>query len=391
MEKFVIEIDDKYACVKESEEVCGIKEAVENFINLIVTEVQKEDERFAIDLIQSGGTYENTKVIQQDEFDFLASLKAFQKAPKDEVNFLVVPRSNVHASIKLCDAQLESLWSDMVSTEDDAKWLDSSKMKSHFNDLVVKAVGSVKSTENLKFITTQTKSWSNSKLLAGCVSFQPPEVFTFLWKDNLKISVDLVPFVNCSKNNLTGYLKDLVSDTSSIQSKFLVDNLGVVGRFGPFWRLSYSQAETSIFQYLAKEYEYVLVHYRVLKYLNETHFVTKDNFPVHLCSTYVFKNAVLHAWYQNRSSDNIHKFLIKETLNYMIECYGKGYLATFFNPNTNVLKDGDHTYTINAIKECLVQLENDTSLDTFVQSRVVIQEKQGISLRDRKVKKISSM
>ena len=107
MERFAIEVDDKYACVKESEEVCGIKEAVENFINLIVTEVQKEDERFAIDLIQSGGTYENTKVIQQDEFDFLASLKAFQKAPKDEVNFLVVPRSNVHASIKLCDAQLE--------------------------------------------------------------------------------------------------------------------------------------------------------------------------------------------------------------------------------------------------------------------------------------------
>uniref|UniRef100_A0A7M5VGN4 Mab-21-like nucleotidyltransferase domain-containing protein n=1 Tax=Clytia hemisphaerica TaxID=252671 RepID=A0A7M5VGN4_9CNID len=388
MERLIFEIDDEYAFVKESEEVSAIKEAVENFMKQIVEEVQKEDERFAIDLIQSGGTYENTKVIQQDEFDFLASLKVFQKAPEGDIDFLVVPKSNVHASIKLCNEKFESVWSDMIIIEGNVKWLDSTKLKQRFNNLVFRVVGLVTSVENLKFITTQTKSWSKSKLLSGCVTFQPPEVFTFLWKDNLKISVDLVPFVNCSNSNLSGYLKDLVTETSNIQSNFLIVNLGLVGRADLFWRLSYSQAETAIFKYFAKEFEFVLVHYRVLKYLNETHFITKNNFQIHLCSTYVLKNALLHQWYQNRLTDDIQKTLIHKTLNYMIECYAKSHLATFFNSNTNILKDSDYSFKINAIKECLIQLENATSLDDFVKSRVVIQEKQGKSLRDRKIKKV---
>ena len=77
----IVEHFEKKARFKDEKEAELIREKLEALVTNILTQVEKRDKRFQSTLIHSGSVYEEVKVRQPDEFDFMIRIDSLTDKP----------------------------------------------------------------------------------------------------------------------------------------------------------------------------------------------------------------------------------------------------------------------------------------------------------------------
>ena len=393
VDEIINEIDVKYAVVQDTDEAAAIIADVERLVCEISSLLGLIDPRFQVDLVPSGSTYETTKVIQQDEFDFLFVLKSFKIRESSEPEFTVIPMDLAgHAKVQINSDRLRNEWKDCL--HDDSFSLDVTSMKKIFNTHITKITKVIVPPNNLKILGTITSAFEKTSH-SGLVTFQPPEVITLKWKGNMKISIDCVLFISMTQANVQVALD---CPANEFKSNLMHGNIGLVGRIFLFWRFSFSLTEAKLIEHLRNHHPQFLSCYRILKYMNETCFISASHIStkVHITSSYNLKNIIFHMWekaQQNTSealdqSRSPAKNLLIQSLSYFLECLREGRLPAFFNPQTNLLKQGDYSFIIEAVEKCIEKIDKATNVSNFVEKKIIVNEVRGKPLSQRKIEVI---
>ena len=321
----ILYLDEKFAKLPDDKEIKDIQKAVEEAVSSLLKSVAASDVRFASKLIPSGSFYEGTKIRQPDEFDFMVCLSRLSEI----CEIIYMGKRKRHILMKVLshdEADVLHLWSefceeisvnadfdDLVyhasSNEGTFHCLDGSKIKQKVYSLLRETYKSITWPLNLKLLTSTGLAFDRMGL-SGATQASASEKLDFLWKDQLKVSVDLALAIDCKGWPLLSGVFDSFIDEGhpafSVKMEIKSSGFHVVPKLGAIWRLSWSQAEAALLKYIFSQNEQTAVSYRVSKLINETHFVGVSGnadaaIPIRLCDSFTLKHLLMFLVISNSS------------------------------------------------------------------------------------------
>ena len=193
--------------MRTNEETVGVQKAIEEAVSALITSVGEQDARFLGKIEPSGSFYEGTKILQPDEFDFVVTLSRLSEFCD------IVHRGGRrphYILVRFCPCEKDNMWHSCVDfcreksnveivdpitgtysiLDGPFLYLDGSTLKQRFYCLLREAFKSVKWPENLKFVSSTGFAFDKMGL-SGATQFAASEKIDFLWRGNLKVSVDL--------------------------------------------------------------------------------------------------------------------------------------------------------------------------------------------------------
>lgn len=308
-------LDKNYAKLPDNREIQDIQKAIEETVSLLLLNVASNDPRFESKLEPSGSFYEGTKIKQADEFDFMVCLSKL--AGKCDVVYKDRKQRYIYLRIPTLDEdEIRNSWSelceevhnvvdpfDTAPTADGHTFLclDSSMLKQRFFSLLREAFKSITWPSNIKLLSSTGLTFDRLKL-RGAMQTAASEKVDLLWKDHLKVSVDLCVAVECKGWPLLSGMFDSLIDEGHpallIKNKIKSSGFHAVTKVGTIWRISWSRAEITMLKYIFSENEKAAVVYRVAKLINETHFVeacehTSISASISICDTFSLKHLLM--------------------------------------------------------------------------------------------------
>lgn len=324
LDECVLYLDEKYAKLPDSKEINDIQTAVEEAISSLLKSVAARDVRFASKFTRSGSFYEGTKIMQPDEFDFMVWLSGLSEI----CEIIYMGRSKRHILMKVLshnEDDVVHLWSEFFeevsvntdlpyhasSNERTFRCLDGSTIKQKFYSLLREAFKSITWPSNLKLLTSTGLAFDRIGL-SGAMQASASEKLDLVWKDHLKVSVDLALAIECKGWPLLSGIFDSLIDEGhpafSVKTEIKRAGFHVVPKLGAIWRISWSKAEAALLKYIFSENEQIAVSYRVAKLINETHFVEASgnadaaaHMPIRLCDSFSLKHLLMFLVISNSS------------------------------------------------------------------------------------------
>ena len=360
-------MDDNFAKLPESKEVADIQHAVEDAVSALLKNVAAMDERFEYKLEPSGSFYEGTKIRQPDEFDFMISLPRLARI----CNIIYREEGKPHALVRFLSNDSADYWSDFVEEISDRatkSWLgqssqnwpifgticclDGSKLKQKFYSLLRESLKCVSWPKNLKFLTS-TGATFDKLGLRGATQRSASEKVDFLWKDDLKVSVDLALALECKEwPTVAGLFGNCLG--TKYPGDFLehkVKSLGchVVPKLGHIWRISWTWAESTLLKQIFSENSEAAISYRVAKLINETHFSEVNSTfdilqPFILCESYTLKHLLISMWMKQSFSSTVSSpgcgEIVQNLLSLLLSGLRSGFCQQVFVTGYSTIKEG---------------------------------------------------
>lgn len=326
LDKCILYLDENFAKLPDNEETVGVQKAIEEAVSALIRSVGEQDARFLGKIEPSGSFYEGTKILQPDEFDFVVTLSRLAEF----CDIAYRDGGKPHVLVRFCPCEKDDMWHSWVDFCQEMSnveivdpitgtysiidgpflYLDGSTLKQRFYCLLREAFKSVTWPENLKFVSSTGFAFDKIGL-SGATQAAVSEKLDFLWRGNLKVSVDLALAIEFNGwPSLPGLFDELLVEGHPAYSlKMDMKNSGfhAVPKLGVIWRISWSRAETAILNYIFNRNEQAAISYRVAKMIKETHFVevieqSSSNFPVRICESYTIKHLLMYLWLSNSSS-----------------------------------------------------------------------------------------
>lgn len=326
LDKCILYLDENFAKLPDNEETVGVQKAIEEAVSALIRSVGEQDARFLGKIEPSGSFYEGTKILQPDEFDFVVTLSRLAEF----CDIAYRDGGKPHVLVRFCPCEKDDMWHSWVDFCQEMSnveivdpitgtysiidgpflYLDGSTLKRRFYCLLREAFKSVTWPENLKFVSSTGFAFDKIGL-SGATQAAVSEKLDFLWRGNLKVSVDLALAIEFNGwPSLPGLFDELLVEGHPAYSlKMDMKNSGfhAVPKLGVIWRISWSRAETAILNYIFNRNEQAAISYRVAKMIKETHFVevieqSSSNFPVRICESYTIKHLLMYLWLSNSSS-----------------------------------------------------------------------------------------
>lgn len=327
LHKCILYLDENFAKLRNNEETVGVQKAIEEAVSALITNVGEQDARFLGKIEPSGSFYEGTKILQPDEFDFVVTLSRLS-----EFCDIVYQgrRRPHHILVRCCPCEEDDMWHSCVDFCQEMSnvemvdpitgtysildgpflYLDGSTLKQRFYCLLREAFKSVKWPENLKFVSSTGFAFDKMGL-SGATQFAASEKIDFLWRGNLKVSVDLALAIEFKGwPSLPGPFDDLLVEghpAYSLKMDMKSSGFHATPKVDVIWRISWSRAEKAILNYIFNRNEQAAISCRVAKMIKETHFVevieqSSSNFPMSICKSYTLKHLLMYLWLSNSSS-----------------------------------------------------------------------------------------
>ncbi|XP_078349747.1 cyclic GMP-AMP synthase-like receptor 1 [Oculina patagonica] len=318
----IMYLDENFAKLPDDKETQDIQKAIEEAVSSLLKIVATSDHRFESKLTLSGSFYEGTKIRQADEFDFMACLSRLSdicdivylnKRNKRHVLMQVLSHDEaevLHFWKEFCEEVNTEPFSRTCSNQGTFPCLDGSKLKQKFYSLLREAFKTIAWPLNLKFLTSTGRAFDQMGL-SGATQAAASEKLDFLWKDRLKVSVDLTLAIECKRwPSLSGIFDSLIDENHpafSVKNEIKSSGFHVVPKLGAIWRISWSRAEAALLKYIFSQNEQAAVSYRVAKLINETHFVeVREDYPdIHvpmtICESFSLKHLLMFLVISNPS------------------------------------------------------------------------------------------
>lgn len=318
----------------------GVKEIVQKIIDAFYS-----DGKYDFDeMIHVGSSYEGSKIISPDEFDFMLVLKTLSQPGKlliaqgcqpgmKLIRHTKFERSESSGPNLLCNNVL-GLEIDSVMTCSDVRRAKQKTIK------VQTSLGELRIKDMLRYT-----------LYLECINSVR----------NFDIKVDLMPSIriHCDTKEVK---KDMILCPTEIKELAFKDGCFLVGKFcvidGMCWQLSFAAAERNMMKSLSPGHMKI---YRILKYL----FVEKSIVGIcDLMSSYVLKTIVLrHAFFQCAGETKPTKCFVA-VIRSLASALGSGFMSSLFVPSLNLWQ--------RVIQEKMRNItENDTICDKFVKDKLI--------------------
>ena len=260
------------------DEVKEIGKSVESVVKNIAGTISNYDPLFSNVLVPCGSFYENLKVEQPDEFDYMVCLNQLSKTGvcmAQENPDQPVPDPG-YLQVKLIDEETAVKWRKYISEK---KILRSEALLERFNELVKRAYNEV----------TLPKMLSR-KILKNVELRKIPVTFHLVWNGTnykrLDISVDLtlcIKFYGWPEDSdfhlrfqrsgdHPGY--SMVSDVKKKGYHLVASSICQSGKISPCWRVSFSVAEGILLRKIRENSPRDTDHGRVIKVLK---MIRKEN------------------------------------------------------------------------------------------------------------------
>ena len=315
LDECILYLDEKFAKLPDNKEIKDIQTAVEEAVSSLLRSVAASDARFASKLTPSGSFYEGTKIRQPDEFDFMVCLTRLSEIC--EIIYMGKTKRRVLMKVQSHkEDDVLHLWSEFceeiyVNTnlvcqatsneEGILRCLDGSKIKQKFYSLLREAFKSITWPSNLK-LSTSTGLTFDRLGLSGAMQASASEELGLVWKDHLKVSVDLALAIECKGWPLLSGIFDSFIDEGHpaffVKTEIKRSGFHVVSKLGAIWRISWSKAEAALLKYIFSQNEQTAISYRVAKLISETHFVeasgnTGAALPIRICDSFTLKHLLM--------------------------------------------------------------------------------------------------
>ena len=257
------------------EEVVEIGKSVQKVTEEIARIVGKSDRLFKNIVVPSGSFYENLKVEQPDEFDYMICLTELSKAGVCQTKEIPLRpvRDPGYVQVEVTDPRAAMNWREYISKR---KNLKSKAMLEKFRELVDMAYRRVPLPKKL------------SRKIGSVELRKIPVTFHLIWNGDkykqLDISLDFTlcikfdgwpadsDFLRRFPRNHPGY--SMVGEVVKGGYHLVASTIGESGKPYPCWRVSFSIAEGILLKQIMKGSRLVLVHeaaIKVLKVLRKKH------------------------------------------------------------------------------------------------------------------------
>ena len=329
----LLELYEQADFIKDKE-VENIEKAVKQVVEDVAKFIGREDPLFKTCVIPSGSFYEDLKVEQPDEFDFMLSLEELSKPNICQTTDIPQRTKDPgYIAAKVVDAETSERWRSYISSD---RSLNSKAMLERFKDLVSIALSNIPLPPKLRY--------------AGSVELRKiPVTFEVTWTGtkyrNLKISVDLVlciKLMGWPEASETYYPRDhpgyqYLKDVRLLGYHLVASTVGETGEPCPCWRLSFSTAEDFVLRKILRNPELVhratIMTLKVLRKRNEKELQLPEE-PTHygqsfyiawVFHSYVIKTMFLLEWFahpeerywrKDKLAERVHAILkrMKESL-----------------------------------------------------------------------------
>ncbi|XP_068735128.1 cyclic GMP-AMP synthase-like receptor [Montipora capricornis] len=359
MHKIIEDFNEK-ASFKDENEANVIRQRLERFVNNILAEVEKRDERFQTSLIQSGSVYEGVKVHKPDEFDFMIRINSLSNKP------FFLPCDKGDGYVKLVTEDDE--WIDF---KDDEGFFNPNKLCRHFKKLINESLNFAEVPEGLNIMTTDDAllegAWGpvysnvlgNSRAddnpfdVMYSETHGPATTLYITWNggstySDLTISVDLTLSLEYDISKLPVQLSKL---PRSVEKGLQDTGFHVVPAGFDTWRISFSMIEKQI---LSRSPDGFKACYRVLKITRDT--ISEElGLDPSLVPSYIFKTVLQSqlfavardCWKRENWPD-----IINHVLDVTIQGVMRVEINSFFLSRYNLLSKSDHE---NNLKQCILE------------------------------------
>ena len=368
-------LDENFAKLPYDKETQDIQKSIEEAVSLLLKNVASTDERFESKLTPSGSFYEGTKIRHADEFDFMVCLSRLSEIC--DIVYLDKRKRHVLMHVLSHDeANVLHVWSEFFEEVDTKPFsrtcsrqgtflcLDGSKLKQKFYSLLREEFKSMTWPSKLKFLTSTGLTFDRLGL-SGATQAAASEKLDFLWKDHLKVSVDLTLAIECKGwPLLSGIFDSFIGEghpAFRVKTEIKGSGFHVVPKLGAIWRISWSRAEATLLKYIFGQNEQAAVSYRVAKLINETHFVeargdnTDVQVPVSICDSFSIKHLLMFLVISNSSyfARNCGEILM-DLLQLLLDGLNTGNCPVVFLADFSSLKPGPllQCHAI-ALKKCI--------------------------------------
>ena len=308
--RFYDDLDkDKLAFKFDKAELTDLESAVQELVEIIVEKVGKIDDRFKCSQVLAVGSHkEGTKIIQPDEFDFLAVIDELSKPEVVQAVKVCEDRPGF-MHLRVLDENLKTRWKDFMRDGELAGFTHKPNDLNMEDRLKVtcfsNALAEVFHKDGIPQRLAVQRDTGVLKYEGFHMFREPNTQLLFVWfpKDSeefLKIHVDMSPAVRCFN------VKDAVSEQDCLHLDFYTRLL----HFGSFlltpgkaklggntvmkcFRISLTEVEVELVRSLSYNHKKC---YRVSKYLCGYRFkhLSLTDIIYNGISSYILKTAILH-------------------------------------------------------------------------------------------------
>ena len=359
----IFEDFEKRARFKDKNEADLIRQNLEILVGNILEQVEKQDQRFGSTLIKSGSVYEDVKVKNPDEFDFMVKLDSLTNTPL----FYPCEKGDGYVKLSLDD----DTWKEF---KDEDGFFSPNLLCRHFKKLVNGSLSNVEVPEGLSIQRADQElldgPWGPvfSDLLGNSgrkddpsgvlysETHGPATTLYIKWQGegdssyrNLLISVDLTLTLEYLITKLAVELSK--SLPQSVDDCLRRNGFHVVPAGFDVWRISFSMAEKDV---LSSSPEGFKACFRVLKIMRDT-LMERLGLDAALMPSYIFKTALLSQLFITEKP-RWEKQLRSQTLEGILEAILHGIVREeingFFLSRYNLLTKGDHE---NKLRRCILE------------------------------------
>jgi hypothetical protein len=309
-------IHSKTIFKQDREQIADLEQGVKKMIEKII-DVYYSKSKYDFDkLIHVGSSFEGSKIISPNEFDFMLVLKGLSEPGKVFIEPGCQPGMKLLRYKKFKRKHMKGpnlVLNNMLGLEIDSLMTSSDEKRAKYNSIRIQT-----SLGELRI-----KNMFRYTLHLECISQE----------SSFDIDVDLMPSVRIPPDSKE-IMKDIMTCPVEIKDLAFKDGCFLVGKFciidGMCWQLSFAAAERNMMKSLSPGHMKI---YRVLKYL----FVEKSIIGIcDLMSSYVLKTAVLrHAYFEcdNNSKPTTCFIAIIRSLSISME---SAFMKSLFLPSLNL-------------------------------------------------------
>ena len=324
---------------QSKEQIEDLEKGIKTMIRKIVDVFYSKSKYDFDELIHVGSSYEGSKIISPNEFDFMLVLKSLSEPGKVFIEPGCQPGMKLIRYKQFKRKHMKGpnlVLNNILGLEIDSLMTSSDEKRSKYNNIKIQT-----SLGELRI-----KNMFRYTLHLECISEG----------DSFDIDVDLMPSVRIPPDTKE-ITKDIMTCPPEIKDLAFKDGCFLVGKFcvidGMCWQLSFAAAERNMMKSLSTGHMKI---YRVLKYL----FVHKSIIGIcDLLSSYVLKTAVLrHAYFECETKSNPAVCFVS-ILRSLSVSMDNAFMKSLFLPSLNLWQRVIHEKMRNIT-------ENDTICDKAV-------------------------
>ena len=284
----------------KDKEVKNIGKAVKQVVEDVAKFIGREDPLFKTCVNPSGSFYEDLKVEQPDEFDFMLCLEELSKPNICQTSDHIPQRTIKdpgYRAVKVVDSETSERWRSYISSDQS---LNSKAMLERFEHLVSVALNKIPLPSKLRYVAFSAQmrkipvtfkvTWTGTK-------YRDLEIFVDLVLCIKRMEWPEASEIDCPSDH-PGYQH--LKDVRLLGHHLVASTVGETGESCPCWRLSFSAAEGFVLRKILGNPELVhraaIMTLKVLRKQHESklHFLDKDDpLDVSFVTTWVFHSYVI--------------------------------------------------------------------------------------------------